>query len=44
MFLVEKSYGLPEIPGLTIKPRPDYLMPSQSSTGDATLLSSSYSF
>lgn len=44
LYLVERSYGLPEIPGQSFKPRPDYLMPSQSSTADATLLSTSYSF
>ena len=44
LFLVERSYGLPELPGLSIKPWPDDLMPIRSSTSDATLLSSSYSF
>lgn len=44
LFLVERSYGLPELPGLSVRPRPDHLMSIPSSTGDATLLSSSYSF
>jgi len=42
--VVERSYGLPEIPGQAMKPRPDYLMPTSSLTGDSTLVSSSYSF
>ena len=42
--VVERSYGLPQFPGLSVKPRPDHLMPVRSSNSDATLLSSSYTF
>lgn len=46
VLLVERSDGLPEIPGLSIKPRPYYLMPSSSSSSpsDATIVRKMYSF
>lgn len=40
--VVDGSPGLPAIAGMTVKPRPDWLMPIQ--TGDATLVSRAFVF
>lgn len=43
--VVEVSYGLPQVAGMTIKPRPDDMMPaSQSSPSDTTQISKTYTF
>ena len=42
--ILELSYALPEIPGVTLKPRPDYIIPSSSGNSDQTLITKSYSF
>lgn len=42
--ILEKSYTLPEIPGVTLKPRPDYIVPSLSPNSDQSLVTKSYSF
>lgn len=42
--VVERSYGLPEIPGPAIRPRPDHLMPTPFPNSDATLVGKSYTF
>ena len=42
--LVERSEGLPETPGQSVRPRPDDLIPSPGQTSDATFVSKSYSF
>ncbi|MCK7511312.1 MAG: hypothetical protein MZV70_49485 [Desulfobacterales bacterium] len=34
----EHVYSLPEIPGLTIRPRPDWMLPSPTFVSDATIL------
>jgi hypothetical protein len=34
----EHVYSLPEIPGLTIRPRPDWMLPSPTILSDATIL------
>ena len=44
VLLVERSDGLPEVPGLSIKPRPEYMIPSSFSASDATLVRKLYSF
>jgi hypothetical protein len=36
----EHVYALPEIPGLTIQPRPEWMMPSPTFVSDATILRS----
>lgn len=40
----DRSYGLPEVPGFTIKERPGYIIPSASQFSDVTLVSKAYSF
>lgn len=40
----DRSYGLPQLPGLTIKPRPDYMMSSPSTPGEMTLVGKSFTF
>jgi len=42
--VIDQSYQLPEVPNLTIKPRPDYMIPGLSSYSDSTLVSKSFSF
>lgn len=42
--ILEKSYTLPEVPGVTLKPRPDYIIPSLSPNSDQSLVTKSYSF
>lgn len=44
LVLVERTDGLPEIPGRALRPRPDDLMPAPGQSSDATLVSKSYSF
>ncbi|HKY04204.1 MAG TPA: M20/M25/M40 family metallo-hydrolase [Blastocatellia bacterium] len=38
------SYGLPELPGFSPRPRPDHMMPSPVPYNDSTLISKSFSF
>jgi len=42
--IVEQSYGLPEIPGTTIRPRPDYIIPSTFPNSNFSLVTKSYEF
>jgi len=42
--IVEQSYGLPEIPGTTIRPRPDYIVPSTFPNSNFSLVTKSYEF
>ncbi|HEU4435435.1 MAG TPA: M28 family metallopeptidase [Pyrinomonadaceae bacterium] len=41
---VNQSYGLPEIPGTTIRPRPDYIVPSTFPNSNFSLVTKSYDF
>jgi hypothetical protein len=38
------SYSLPDAPGVTLKPRPDFIIPSPSANSDQSLITKSYSF
>lgn len=40
----DRSYGLPELPGVAIKERPDYIMPSASPFSNVTLVSKAFTF
>jgi hypothetical protein len=40
--VVEQSYGLPEIPGTTVRPRPDYIIPSTFPNSNFALVTKSY--
>ena len=42
--IIALSNALPEIPGTTFKPRPDYIIPSPFQNSDQSLVSKSYSF
>lgn len=42
--VADQTYGLPEIQGMTFKPRPDSMMPIYFRNSDATLLSRSFTF
>lgn len=42
--VTDRSYGLPELPGLSLKPRPNYMMPLPSSFSDVTLVSKTFNF
>jgi hypothetical protein len=44
--VVDQSYGLPTIPGMSFRPRPDSMMPTPTGFGlsDATLVSKSFAF
>jgi len=42
MLLIDRSYGLPE--AATAKPRPAYMIPTQFSISDVTLVAKSFSF
>ncbi|HEV2704401.1 MAG TPA: M28 family metallopeptidase [Pyrinomonadaceae bacterium] len=44
LIMVERTDGLPEIPGQSVRPRPDYLIPAAGQSSDATLVSKTYSF
>ena len=44
MVFVESSEGLPQVPGLSVRPRPDYLIPSSFAASDATLVKKTYTF
>lgn len=44
IYALDKSYKLPEIPGLSVKPRPDYLMTATAPYSDATIVTRSYTF
>jgi hypothetical protein len=41
---VDQAYGLPEIPGAPVKPRPAYIAPASSGGSDTTQVSRTYSF
>jgi hypothetical protein len=40
--VLEQSYGLPEIPGMTVRPRPDYIVPSTFPNSNFSLVTKSY--
>jgi len=40
----DRSYGLPELPGVTLRPRPAHHIPSPSPFSDVALVSKSFSF
>jgi hypothetical protein len=40
--VVEQSYELPEIPGMTVRPRPDYIVPSTFPNSNFALMTKSY--
>jgi hypothetical protein len=42
--VTDRSYGLPRLPGLTLKPRPDHLMPLPSTPGEMTLVGKAFRF
>jgi hypothetical protein len=41
---VDRSYGLPPVPGLSVRDRPEYLIPSAHGLGDSALVTKSYKF
>jgi Peptidase family M28 len=42
--ILEQWYALPEVPGIALKPRPDYIIPAASPNSDQSLVTKSYSF
>jgi hypothetical protein len=44
MRVTDRSYGLPQLPGLTLRPRPDYMMSAPATPGDMTLVGKSFTF
>lgn len=42
--VLEQSYGLPQMPGASYKPRPDYIVASPARYSDMSLVSKSYTF
>lgn len=40
--VTEQSYGLPQAPGVSYRPRPDYIVPSYSRYSNMSLISKSY--
>jgi hypothetical protein len=44
MWATDMSYGLPQIPGASYKPRPDHLLPSSFIYSDSTVVTKSYTF
>ncbi|HEX7317785.1 MAG TPA: M28 family peptidase [Pyrinomonadaceae bacterium] len=44
LFVVDRSYGLPELPGSPFKARPADMMPAPYSTSDVTLVAKSFTF
>lgn len=40
----DQSYGLPELPGMTIRPRPDHMIPAPLPYSDSTLVTKTYTF
>jgi len=42
--VLEQWYALPEVPGITLKPRPDYIVPAATPNSDQSLVTRSYSF
>lgn len=42
--VVDQSYQLPELAGITIKARPSYIIPAPFSDSDSTIISKSFSF
>lgn len=44
MRAVDLTYGLPEIPGQTFRPRPSDMIPAPVSVNDTTLVSKSFTF
>lgn len=44
MRVTDRSYGLPQLPGLAPRPRPDYTMSAPSTPGEMTLVGKSFTF
>lgn len=44
MVVVERTDGLPQVPGRPFGPRPDYLMPSPSPASDAAFVGKIFTF
>ncbi|HVF56041.1 MAG TPA: M20/M25/M40 family metallo-hydrolase [Pyrinomonadaceae bacterium] len=44
LFVVDRSYGLPDIPGSPFKARTEEMMPAPYSTSDVTLVAKSFTF
>lgn len=42
--VTDRSYGLPQLTGVTIKPRPDYMVLPPSSPGEMTLVGKAFTF
>jgi Peptidase family M28 len=42
--VVDQSYGLPSLPGVSFKERPDHIIPDALPFGDSTLVSRSFNF
>lgn len=42
--LVEQSYELPEMPAMSLKPRPDYMIPARFTDSDSSFVSKSMTF
>jgi hypothetical protein len=42
--VTDRSYGLPQLPGTTLKPRPDYMILPPGSTSDMTMVGKAFSF
>jgi hypothetical protein len=42
--VTDRSYGLPQLPGLTLKPRPDYMILPPTSTGEMTMVGKTFNF
>jgi hypothetical protein len=42
--VTDRSYGLPQVPGVTLKPRPDYMILPPGSTSDMTMVGKAFSF
>lgn len=40
--ITDRSYGLPEVPGASFKPRPDYLMPASEPFNDELIVTKTY--
>ena len=42
--VIDQSYQIPELPGITIKARPAYIIPAPSPDNDSSIVSKSYFF
>ena len=42
--VTDRSYGLPQLSGLTLKPRPDYITLPPTSTGEMTMVGKAFTF